>query len=100
VIVISGVMELAAESVETFTTLSQALCVATREEPGCAAYTFAVDIEAPGTFRISEEWADQDALDAHTKTDHYRTWGRALRDLTVVRTSIVRYDVSERAVLV
>jgi quinol monooxygenase YgiN len=99
VIVISGVMEIPSESVDRFTEISRDLCAATVQEPGCAAYTFARSIVDPERFEIFEEWADQDALDAHTRADHYRAWGRALRELSVRRMSIVRYDTTERSVL-
>lgn len=98
-IVISGAMELGAGSVETFAELSRVLCEATRTEPGCRAYTFAQSIETPGRFEIFEEWDDQAAIDEHTRTDHYRVWGRALRELEVLGMSIVSYAVSDRTVL-
>jgi quinol monooxygenase YgiN len=100
VIVISGVMEIPSEHVETFAALSRELCVATREEPGCSAYTFAQSIEDPERFEIFEEWADDAALTAHTRAGHYGAWGRALKESQVRRMSIVRYDVSDRSVLV
>lgn len=99
-IVVSGVMEIPADKVEAFVAMSRDLCVATREEPGCAAYTFARSIEDPNRFEIFEEWVDEAALTAHTRADHYRAWGRALRDIDVQRMSIVRYEAGDRTVLV
>lgn len=99
-IVVSGVMEIPADRAEDFVAMSRDLCVATRQEPGCAAYTFARSIEDPNRFEIFEEWVDEEALTAHTRADHYRAWGRTLREIEVRRMSIVRYDVADRTALV
>jgi quinol monooxygenase YgiN len=92
-------MEIGTESVETFAELSRALTEATRREPGCQGYTFAQSIEEPGRFEIFEEWVDDAALDEHTRAEHYKVWGRGLKDVEVRGVSIVRYAVSERTVL-
>jgi len=39
----------------------------TRKEAGCQAYSYAVDLLEPNLLRISELWADEAAVDAHTK---------------------------------
>lgn len=98
-IIISGVMEISAGSADVFEALSRDLVTATRLEPGCAEYRFARSIDDPNVFEIFEEFDDETAMREHVRADHYRAWGRAVRDLDVVRVAINRYDAPERVVL-
>ena len=100
-IVISGLMEVAPASADTFARLSRDLVDATLLEPGCVEYRFARSLDLPERFEIFEEFADQEAFDAHVRAEHYRAWSRALRSegVEIVRMSIVRYDATERTVL-
>ena len=43
---------------------------ATRAEPGCARYVYAVDLSDPNRLIISEEWSDEEAIDAHSQSPH------------------------------
>lgn len=98
-IVVSGVVRIGPDSREAFRDASRVLVEETRREPGCAAYSFAESISEPGRFEIFEEFADDGALEEHTRAEHYRAWGRALRDLDVLEVAVVKYDVGGRAVL-
>ncbi len=93
-IIIIGEMTVAAEQAAAMSELVQPLVEASRAEPGCLAYSFAQDVCEPGMFRISEEWADDDALTAHFGTDHFRSFQRNVRNAGVVATSVVRHDVA------
>ncbi|MDO3397791.1 putative quinol monooxygenase [Nocardioides sp. SOB44] len=46
------------------------LVAATQQEEGCVAYDCFESNAAPGTFVMVEEWASQEAMDAHMKTPH------------------------------
>ncbi len=46
------------------------LVAATRAEEGNVSYTCYESAAAPGTFVMVEEWASQEALDAHMTTPH------------------------------
>ncbi len=98
-IVVSGLMEIAPAHVERFSELSRVLIEATRREPGCVRYSFAQSLDADGIFEIFEEFTDEAALGEHVKADHYRTWSRALKEIEVVRVSIVKYTAADRTVL-
>ena len=43
---------------------------ATRAEPGCAAYSYSVDVLDPNLLRIAEEWSSEEAIDAHMQSPH------------------------------
>jgi quinol monooxygenase YgiN len=49
------------------------------QEEGCEEYSVAFDAADPDLIRIAERWASADALAAHEKADHQKTFGRALR---------------------
>lgn len=43
-----------------------------RNEPGCISYNFYQDLSDENKFFFFEEWKDQQAIDAHVKTNHYK----------------------------
>lgn len=48
------------------------LVEASRAEPGNLAYHAAESIEEPGTFRLFEVYADEEAFRTHAESDHFR----------------------------
>ena len=73
------------------------LVAATREEAGCISYGFAEDTEEAGLFRISEIWADGDALDAHMKAPHFAVWAAAAANFGITEREVYIFTVaSER----
>jgi quinol monooxygenase YgiN len=52
----------------------------TRAEQGCRRYEL-YESNNKGVFYFYEEWEDQDALDRHTKTPHYKQLAQHLNDL-------------------
>ena len=53
----------------------------THKEAGCHAYCFTPDILDPGVVRLFEKWESEENLKPHMKSDHIRTFGRALKEL-------------------
>jgi quinol monooxygenase YgiN len=98
-IVVSGWMRIGAQSRQAFREVCRDLVEETLREPGCAAYSFAESVTEPGRFEIFEEFADEAALEAHTHAEHYRSWGRAVRDLEVIAMAVAKYDATGRTVL-
>ena len=71
-------------------TLLRALRDRSREEPGCLAYDVGRSIDEPTVFVLSECWADQDALDSHYATPHFRRFGfEGIRKLAIARTAVL-----------
>ena len=60
------------EHVETVRPWYAELVEKTRQEPLCIAYDLFVDHTDPGHFIFIEQWPDQDALDAHCQSEHFR----------------------------
>ena len=72
--------------------LTGPMAVETRKEAGCLAYAFYEDLEAPGQYRIYEEWESEEALFAHFQTPHMAAFQAELRALGELSIDIKRYD--------
>lgn len=79
-----------------------ALCemqVETRKEPGCLAYSFAVEISDANVVRIFEQWASMPALEAHFKSPHMAKFGLAIAELQPKSMEIKAYEVDKEVPL-
>jgi quinol monooxygenase YgiN len=47
-------------------------------EPGNVAYQLCKSRTDPNTYKVIEIYKDQDAVDAHMKSDHFRSHGREM----------------------
>lgn len=62
---------------------------ATRAEPGCARYSYAVDVLDPNLLHVAEEWSDEAAIDAHMQSAHM---GELMAALGAARIEALRID--------
>lgn len=88
-IVLTAQLSLKEGSDATFEHIAQKLVEASRQEPGCAGYELLK--EAEGSYCFLERYVDEDAVNAHRKTDHYRTLGRQMGPLMEGTPTVVRY---------
>ncbi|WP_374346210.1 putative quinol monooxygenase [Phenylobacterium sp.] len=77
-IIVEGWVRAAPEAIEALKAPAAAMVTATRAEPGCIDYAFAVDLLDPGLLRIIEKWTDDAALAAHFQTPHMAAFNAAL----------------------
>lgn len=63
-----------------------------RAENGCLSYELFQDKKDPRVFAIIEEWADQVALDAHKKADHFVNLVPVLDELTEEKLDFNLYN--------
>ena len=91
-IIVAGQIEIDPDHAEAFREEVDRLVPATQAETGCHTYDFWAHRSNPGVFHVFEEWADDEALTAHLATDHYRSFGRAMRNFGVKRADVLRYD--------
>ncbi len=63
-----------------------------RAENGCLSYELFQDQKDPRVFAIIEEWADQVALDAHKKADHFLNLVPVLDELTEEKLDFNLYN--------
>lgn len=57
------------------------VALATRNDPGCAQYSFAVDVTDADVVLSLEVWRDQAALDAHLAHEHTTTFLAEVGDM-------------------
>lgn len=74
-----------------FVEVAQRLVAASRSEPGCLAYELLQ--EGPLQFSFLERYADEDAAQAHRKTEHFKTLGRKLGEFMDGRPDVIRLTV-------
>lgn len=58
-------------------------------EPGCHQFDVNVDLENPTHFTFYEVYDDQDAIDAHRETSHFKTFIDATQNLIEVRSPLI-----------
>ena len=78
------------KAIETVTACMEA----TRAEDGCESYAFSGDLNDPGRFHISEQWASQEAMDSHMQTPHMAALMGAMGSLGVTAAS--HHEVGRR----
>jgi quinol monooxygenase YgiN len=52
----------------------EAVVKASRQEPGCLAYTYGFDLLEPDIIRVFEIYKDDAALKAHAESEHFKAW--------------------------
>ena len=73
---------------------------ATKAEPGCLDYAYAVDLAEPELLRIIERWTDDAALTAHFATPHMAAFNQALAGAKIAAASVKAYAGDEARTLV
>jgi quinol monooxygenase YgiN len=91
-ILVTGVIELDPTHRDAFVEAANAVMAATREEEGCEQYVFSGDLTDPGRFYVAEQWASQEATDAHTASAHLATFMSAMGGFGVKAASLTRWD--------
>ena len=64
-------------SLEAVTAAQELAKAVNANEPGCLQYVLCKG-EEPSTFVFVEAYKDAEAVEAHRKSDHFRTLGRAM----------------------
>jgi len=69
------------------------------EEPGVLDYRATTDVNDPNVVRFFERYEDEQALAAHSQTDHYQAFAEALPGWLAGEPEVVRFDVDEMSEL-
>lgn len=75
--------------------LADTLVEQSNQEDGIIQYRAAVDVDDENTLRFFEQYEDEDALDAHTETEHFREFERQLPDLLAGAPEVLEFDVDD-----
>lgn len=68
---------------------------ATRAEPGCVDYAFAIELGDPGAVRLVERWESAEALRAHFATPHMAAFQAAMRKDPPAGMELTAYEARE-----
>ncbi len=93
-LVIAGTFNVEPSDRDAFLEAAKAVMAETHKEAGCHAYCFTPDILDPGVVRLFEKWESEENRKPHMKSDHIRTFGRALRELKVTGQEIIVSEVA------
>jgi quinol monooxygenase YgiN len=98
-IVVSGVLTFDPAKSEQLVGAIEQLVTATRAEDGNVDYEFTQCLNQPGKFRVFEEWASQEVMDAHLATPHFLEFMGAAGDLGLTGADLHRYDATNKSSL-
>ncbi|HBT97126.1 MAG TPA: antibiotic biosynthesis monooxygenase [Desulfobulbaceae bacterium] len=71
-------------------------CIAgTRQEAENISYDLLVDTSNPCKFTFVEQWVKKESLDQHTRTEHFKAFGAAIKDLLAEKFVINAYDAKK-----
>ena len=91
-IIVTGQVRFADGEIERLTPAFRMNIQATRAEPGCARYLYAVDVTDPNLLHVAEEWSDEEAMDAHMNAPHMAELMTALGSAKIEAITINAYD--------
>jgi len=89
-IVIEGTIRV--PDVEAARPVMARMIAASRAEPGCIDYSYAVDLLDSTLVRVSERWADRASLSAHARTEHLAEWRSQWPRLRIAERSLRMYE--------
>jgi quinol monooxygenase YgiN len=69
------------DSVEPVKTQLLQLIAPTRNEEGCIEYTLHQDKDDPALFIFYETWENQDCLEMHMNSDHFKSYLKAVEGM-------------------
>ncbi len=91
-IVIEGTVRIPPENLEAARPVMEQMIRASRAEPGCIDYAYAVDVLDPGLIRVTERWESREALTDHFKAAHMATWRSFFPQLGITDRSLRLYE--------
>ncbi len=91
-IIVNGRLKLTVAHIEALEPAFTAMEQASREENGCFDYTFSVEVNEPGTVRITERWKSMDALRIHFASTHMGEFQAALAEHSPTNAEVHFYE--------
>jgi quinol monooxygenase YgiN len=98
-IVVSGEIRLDPADFDAALALIEPLVTATRAEAGCVEYDYWVDPRDRGRVRVFEEWESDDAIAAHSASEHMKTFFGEMAKLRISSVELSRFEVSDKSPL-
>jgi quinol monooxygenase YgiN len=98
-IVVSGEIRLDPEDFDAALALIEPLVAATKAEAGCVEYDYWVDPRDRGRVRVFEEWESDDAIAAHSASEHMKTFFGGMVKLRISAVELSRFEISDKSPL-
>ncbi len=95
-IIVTGIIELAEADVEAAKAAVTVMVAETLKEAGCHVYEFSQIVGSGTKFRVYEEWADAESLQAHFETEHMAQFRQALASINVTSSALDRFEAVGR----
>jgi quinol monooxygenase YgiN len=90
-IIVTGTIDLDPAKRDAAIVAMTTCMTATRAEAGNEAYTFSADVEDQGRFHVTEQWADQAAIDEHMATPHLAALMGQMGELGVTAAALTQW---------
>jgi quinol monooxygenase YgiN len=92
--IISGLMSFDPARREDVAEACAKAAAASQSDEGCLAYSFSEDVNHPGSFRIFEHWASEDAFGKHCQAPHYLAFMEFVGTAGMTGADVNRYEVA------
>jgi quinol monooxygenase YgiN len=90
-IIVTGVIDLDPTKRDAFIAAALEVMEATRAEEGNEGYAFTGDLGEPGRFHVTEQWASEDAMQAHMASPHLAAFMGKLGACGVTGASLTQW---------
>lgn len=74
---------------------SRNLIESTRLEQGCVNYNLYASTEDDDVLIMLEQWKNQDVLDSHMQTEHFKAFGADIKDILAEDLNITIYSADK-----
>ena len=71
------------------------LIKSTRLESGCISYDLYSSTSDENVLMMFEQWESKEALDSHTQTDHFKAFGKAIKEYLAKEMEINAYSAEK-----
>jgi len=93
-LIIAGTLRAPPEGLAALAPHMAEMLAASRAEPGCVEYSYAVDVAEPGLVRVFEVWRERADLEAHGKSPYLARWREACALHGVFERRLTAYEVA------
>lgn len=90
--IISAQVKIKPEKVDAFVAAAKDVIEKSRAEAGCISYSLYQDPHDKTVFLFFEEWKNQEAVDVHFETEHFKKFGEVLNDCASTPAAITVFD--------
>jgi quinol monooxygenase YgiN len=93
-IVVHGLARIRPDKLETVLAAAALISESSRTEPGCDGYRFSQDVADPAVLVLAEEWASEDALQAHLASPGFAGFAKVFAGAIEGTPEFVRFDAT------